>query len=121
MIAGGPPMKCLLATVLLLAASVVAAHTALVSSTPKPKATVSAPKEIGLLFADDVRLTAVVLVDASGAEKKMAALPTAVAKKFAVAIQDPLPPGAYTVTWRAVGADTHVVSGDFRFTVAEAL
>jgi methionine-rich copper-binding protein CopC len=28
----------------------------------------------------------------------------------------------YTVTWRAAGADAHVVSGDLRFTVAaEAL
>jgi methionine-rich copper-binding protein CopC len=114
-------MKNFLAIVLLAAASVASAHTALVSSTPKPKATVPAPKEITLLFADDVRLTALVLMDEKGANKKLEVLPTAVAKKFTLAVEDPLSPGAYTVTWRAVGADTHVVSGDFRFTVAQAL
>ena len=112
-------MKHLLAIVLLVAASVAAAHTELVSSTPKPKATVPAPREITLSFEDDVRLTALVLMDANGATKKLEVLPTAVAKKFTVGVEDPLSPGAYTVTWRAVGADTHVVSGDFRFTVAQ--
>jgi methionine-rich copper-binding protein CopC len=30
----------------------------------------------------------------------------------------PLTPGVYTVTWRAVSVDTHVTTGDFKFTVA---
>jgi methionine-rich copper-binding protein CopC len=30
----------------------------------------------------------------------------------------PLTQGVYTVTWRAVSVDTHVTTGDFKFTVA---
>jgi methionine-rich copper-binding protein CopC len=47
-------------------------------------------------------------------------VPAAVAKKFTLAVEEDLKAGAYTVNWRAVGADTHVVSGDFSFTVAAA-
>ena len=105
----------------MLFSAVAEAHTPLVASVPAAKATVSGPvKEIVLEFGGDVRLTAVVLTDAQGAMKKVAAAPAAVAKKFTLAIEEDLRPGAYTVTWRAVGSDTHVASGDFRFTVAAA-
>jgi copper resistance protein C len=116
-------MKNLLAIALLTFASVAAAHTELVSSVPRSKSTVSAPvKEVMLEFEGDVRLTAVVLTDSQGAMKKVGAVPTAVAKKFTMPVQDALAPGDYTVTWRAVGADTHVVTGEVRFKVAaEAL
>jgi len=93
-------------------------HTPLASSTPADKASVAAPvKELALQFGGDVRLTAVALVDASGAKKAVDDLPTAVAAKFSLAIRDELAPGDYTVTWRAVGADTHVISGEIHFTV----
>jgi methionine-rich copper-binding protein CopC len=67
-----------------------------------------------------VRLTAVVLTGAQGGTRKVAAPPAAVAKRFALAIEEDLKAGVYTVHWRAVGADTHVVSGDFGFTVSAA-
>ncbi len=67
-----------------------------------------------------MRLTSVSLKDAKGAEKHVDAVPTEVASKFALAIHDTLGPGAYTVVWRAVGGDTHIVSGEIRFTVAAA-
>ena len=53
-------------------------------------------------------------------KKAVADLPTAIQKKFTVAIRDELAPGAYVATWRAVGADTHVVSGEIKFSVAAA-
>ena len=112
-------MRYLFAALLLAFASIAAAHTPLTASIPAPNATVSAPlKEIVLEFGGEVRLTAAVLTDAQGGNRKVAAVPAAVAKKFALAVEEDLKPGAYTVNWRAVGADTHVVSGDFRFTVA---
>ncbi len=114
-------MKYLLAALLVAFAAVAAAHTPLTASVPAPKATVSAPvKEIVLEFGGDVRLTAVVLTDAQGGNRKVAAVPAAIAKKFTLAVEEDLKAGVYTVNWRAVGADTHVVSGDFRFTVAAA-
>jgi len=106
-------MRVLLAALLVAFASIAAAHTPLTASVPAAKATVAAPvKEIVLEFGGDVRLTAVVLTDAQGSNKKVAAI--------LAAVEEDLKPGAYTVNWRAVGADTHVVSGDFRFTVATA-
>ncbi len=36
---------------------------------------------------------------------------------FEVALADGLEPGTYTVRWRAMGSDSHVVSGDFGFVV----
>jgi copper resistance protein C len=99
----------------------VYAHTPLTSSAPAAGSTVAAPvKEIVLEFGGDVRLTALALTDSAGAQKALADLPTAIQKKFAVAIRDNLAPGDYVATWRAVGADTHVVSGEIKFTVAAA-
>lgn len=114
-------MRRLVIALLLAFASLAGAHTPLTASTPAAKGTVAAPvREIVLEFGGDVRLTAVVLTDAQGSAKKLAAVPTKVASKFSIAVQDDLKPGAYTVNWRAVGADTHVVSGDFAFTVSAA-
>lgn len=114
-------MKSLSTVALLVFASIAAAHTPLTASVPAAKAIVPAPvKEIVLEFGGDVRLTAVVLTDEQGGSRKVAAPPAAVAKKFALAVEEDLKAGAYTVNWRAVGADTHVVSGDFRFTVSAA-
>ncbi len=114
-------MKYLFAAVLIALATTAAAHTALVSSVPAWKSTVAGPvKELKLEFGGDVRLTAVVLTDAQGVTKKVASLPAEVGKKFAIAVEEDLAPGAYVVTWRAVGADTHVVTGEFRFKVAGA-
>lgn len=114
-------MRYLCAALALALAFAAAAHTPLTASVPAAKATVPAPvREIVLEFGGDVRLTAVVLTDAQGGNKKVAAAPPAVAKRFALAVEEELKAGTYTVNWRAVGADTHVVSGDFRFTVSAA-
>lgn len=102
-------------------ATTAAAHTKLASTIPAEGASLPAPvKEIVLEFAGDVRLTAVVLNDAAGANKAIADVPTALAAKFALAVRDDLAPGGYVVTWRAVGADTHVVSGEIHFSVTAA-
>jgi copper resistance protein C len=95
------------------------AHTPLASSTPADKASVAAPvKEIALRFGAEVRLTAVVLADAGGAKKAVGDIPGGIAAAFAVAVREELAPGDYVATWRAVGADTHVISGEIHFTVS---
>jgi methionine-rich copper-binding protein CopC len=85
------------------------AHTPLKSSAPAADASVAPPKTIELSFGDEVRLTAVALTDAGGVAKHLDDVPSAV--------HEPLAPGAYKVVWRAVGGDTHIVSGEFAFTV----
>ena len=114
-------MPRLITLVLGLALAVAAqAHTALKSSAPAAEAKVAAPQTIDLSFAGDVRLTSVTLTDAGGAAKHLDAVPTAVARTFSLAVHEPLAPGAYRVLWRAVGGDTHIVSGEFAFTVVAA-
>ena len=96
------------------------AHTALTESLPAADTSVPAPKTIDLTFGGDVRLTAVSLTDAAGAAKHLDAVPAVTGSKFSIVVHEPLAPGAYKVVWRAVGGDTHIVSGEFAFTVIAA-
>jgi copper resistance protein C len=114
-------MKRLIGIVLGVCLTVAAhAHTKLAGSKPAADASVAAPRAIDLAFAGDVRLTSVSLTDSAGAEKHLDAVPTAVASAFSLAVHEPLAPGTYKVVWRAVGGDTHVISGEFGFTVTAA-
>ena len=114
-------MKRLLGIVLgLCLASAAQAHTKLAASTPAADASVAAPSAIELTFAGDVRLTSVSLTDSAGAAKHLDAVPTAVASQFSLAVHEPLTPGSYKVVWRAVGGDTHIISGELSFTVTSA-
>ena len=114
-------MKRLLLTLLAAAFSTQAiAHTALSTSAPANEAQVAAPSEIVLEFSADVRLTAVTLTSTAGEETKLGAIPADAARSFSIPIEAALPPGEYLVTWRSLSADTHVVSGEFRFTVTSA-
>jgi methionine-rich copper-binding protein CopC len=93
------------------------AHTKLATTSPTADASVTAPHALELTFEGEVRLTAVALADAAGRTKHLDAVPTQVGNKFSLAIHEPLTAGKYTVTWRAVGGDTHIISGEFVFTV----
>jgi methionine-rich copper-binding protein CopC len=102
----------------LLVAAASFAHTKIKATTPENETTVAAPRSLALTFEGDVRLTSVTLSDSAGAEKHVDALPDAVGSRFELAIHDALAPGKYRVVWRAVGGDTHIVSGEFGFTVS---
>jgi hypothetical protein len=93
------------------------AHTQLSASVPANDARVTSPHEIVLEFGGEVRLTSVMLADASGVETAVAKVPADVADRFVLAVQRELAPGSYSITWRCVGADTHIVSGEIAFTV----
>jgi methionine-rich copper-binding protein CopC len=96
------------------------AHTYLSESIPTDEAVLTvAPGEIVLGFSEAVRLTAVSIREDGGAEQALEPLPGEPGERFVVGVSD-LSPGDYVVSWRAVGADTHIVSGEFRFTVAAA-
>lgn len=113
--------RCLTLLTFLLLASHALAHTKLAGSVPAAGATLAGPiREITLEFADAVRLTAVTLTDAGGDEKVLGTVPAEIAAKFVIAVSEPLASGAYVITWRAVGADTHVVTGEIPFSLAQA-
>ena len=109
----------LLALGLSLVFGAALAHTQLSSSAPADQATLTAaPDKLALAFSEDVRLTAVSLVDSAGASYALGALPAKTQRTFVIAVPA-LPAGAYSVGWRAVGADTHVVSGEIHFSIAQ--
>ena len=98
-----------------LCALQVQAHTYLSESVPADETVVTvAPEEIVLEFSEAVSVR-----DGDGAEQALESFPGETGERFAVGVSG-LSPGDYVVTWRAVGADTHIVSGEFRFTVVDA-
>jgi copper resistance protein C len=104
----------------MVAATVAApafAHTHLKSTIPADGSTVTAPPaEFVLSFSEPSRLTALSVQKEGGAEQKITALPaaaTAAAKVAAPKLEN----GRYTLSYRVVGADGHVMNGKVTFTV----
>jgi methionine-rich copper-binding protein CopC len=97
-------------------------HFALSRSVPAADTTVASPSEVRLWFTEAAQENSVGirLVDAAGTavETPPATRDEADAKIYALAVPRPLPAGRYTVSWRGVGDDGHVVQGTFGFTVS---
>lgn len=108
----------LIAAAAMLALSGIAfAHTRLKTSIPAENAVLSAaPSEIVLKFSAPTRLTALVIKKDGESERKLGPLPKEAAADFRVPVTS-LTPGKYTVSWRAMSADNHVMSGDLHFAV----
>lgn len=104
-----------LASVLAVAAP-AEAHTTLTSSDPAKGATVAPPSRIRLTFADPVRFTGVVVLDAHGGHHE-SGKSQAVDNHVTEAVAGVLTPGVYTVGWRVVAPDGHPVTGEYKFTV----
>ncbi len=94
-----------------------AAHTTLQSATPGIGATVAAPSQVVLTFADPVRFPEVVVTDAGG-KRHQDGKPQAVDNTVTEKISGTLAGGVYVVGWRVVAPDGHPVSGEYRFIVA---
>jgi copper resistance protein C len=99
--------------------SIAFAHTHLKTSMPADKEVLAAaPSKIMLHFSAPTRLTALTIKkDGDSAERKLGPLPKEAFAEFTVPLTPPPAPGKYTVTWRAMGSDNHVMSGDLHFTV----
>lgn len=111
--------KLLPTTILALALSSIAqAHTHLERAMPADSAVLAEPPaNLMLHFSAATRLTALSLQKEGEKEQKPAGpLPKAASKDITVPIA-PLAPGKYTVNWRVVGDDNHVMSGALSFTV----
>jgi methionine-rich copper-binding protein CopC len=109
-------MRVILGCLLSLIAVGALAHTGLKNSVPVAQAVLAEPvSQIVLEFNGAVRLTAVSLANLAGSAIPLGKLPVETQARFVVGVQERLPPGDYLITWRAVGADTHVVSGEIRF------
>jgi methionine-rich copper-binding protein CopC len=100
-----------------LIATSALAHTQLSSSVPAQDTVVTAaPEELVLTFSTDVRITALTLTDAAAVSYDLGTLPMTAQQEFSIPVPA-LAEGYFTFAWRAVGADTHVVSGEINFSV----
>lgn len=90
----------------------------LVASQPANHAMLeNAPSSLALEFSEPVRLAAVTLQRHGETQKQsLGPLPQGSLDRFVVAAPE-LTAGGYTVTWRALGEDSTVTSGEFMFMV----
>ena len=96
------------------------AHAELEESVPADKAVIETmPQELVLRFSAPVRLTALSVTRHGDAPADMGPLPSEPSREFRL----PAPrwsAGSYTVEWRALAEDGHVMRGTFDFTVGLA-
>ena len=107
---------------LLLGASVALAHAFLDRAMPAVGSTVhQSPTEVRLRFTEAIEaaLSSARVEDAAGHTVSTGpAKPDTSDRQVLVVPVGALPPGSYKVFWRVLSVDTHVTTGDFRFTVA---
>jgi methionine-rich copper-binding protein CopC len=108
-----------LSAAFVLAASAAFAHAQLQKATPGVGSTVASASEVKLEFSEGVepKFTTVAVTGPSGPIATAKPAIAGDAKVLVVKFAAPLPPGEYTVTWKAVSVDTHHTQGDFSFTV----
>ncbi len=96
-------------------------HFDLSKSAPAADAHVASPSEIRLWFTQEPQdgSTRIRLMDADGdlVETGEVTQDADEPMSFSIAVDDTLPNGMYTVAWRGMGADGHVVQGTFEFMV----
>ena len=123
------PLRSLLAGLFLIGSLTAAAgvgsatdiHFALSKSEPEADASVEAPAEVRLWFTEEPQdgTVSVRVLDASEEQAMTMDVTQSEddARSFAVAFHHPPAAGTYTVAWRGIGSDGHVVRDTFTFTV----
>lgn len=100
--------------------SPASAHTELVAGTPGPGVTVnSAVGDLSLTFVSPLVAEAshVVVRDPRGVDR--AGATSTLGQQARVALEPMTRPGTYTVSYRAVAADGHAITGDYQFRVSD--
>jgi methionine-rich copper-binding protein CopC len=94
------------------------AHAHLQKASPADGSVVTmSPSRIVLDFSEAARLTAASIQKGDEPRQSLNSLPAAAARQISVPLPQ-LTPGSYSVTWRVVSEDGHVMSGTLRFTLA---
>jgi methionine-rich copper-binding protein CopC len=95
------------------------AHTHLLRSIPVENAVLEkSPPVATLVFAEPVTLTAVKIESTEGGKTAVKPMPAKPAAELSVALPT-LPLGRYTMSWRAISDDGHIMSGEIHFTIGE--
>jgi methionine-rich copper-binding protein CopC len=106
-------------SVLFVLVATAYAHAHLTAAVPAEGSAVKAPQQVVLTFSEAARITSMTLQREGEEPHKLTPLPAEVAARITV----PLPrlsPGKYTLSWRVVGDDGHIVPGALHFTVVES-
>ena len=99
-------------------AATASAHAHLQKASPADGSVVTtSPSRIVLNFSESARLTAASIQKGDEPRQSLKPLPPAAARQISVALPQ-LTPGSYSVTWRVVSEDGHLMSGTLRFTLA---
>ena len=94
------------------------AHAHLETAAPADGSVVtSPPATLALTFSQTVRLTALWIQQDDEPKRPVPSLPMTKAPTVTVGLPA-LTPGVYTVTWRLLGKDGHIASGELHFTIA---
>lgn len=99
-----------------------AAHSFLEGAEPRPGSTLkTVPAEVRLRFTErlEAAFSTVLVTDESGkrVDRGAAQLEAGAPKRLRVPLL-PIGPGRYTVKWRVLSVDSHVVEGEFTFRLA---
>ena len=98
------------------------AHSVLIRTQPGNDVVVpESPDQVVLEFNEpvDTSLGSLRVFDGQGQQVDSGDVSQAVATEVAVGLDSELPPGTYTVAWRAISADSDPISGAFVFHVQE--
>ncbi|MFD5214245.1 copper resistance protein CopC [Microbacterium sp. NPDC058345] len=112
------------AAAVLAVAAPAAAHDELVQSTPAADEQLTvAPEQVVLTFSnnllslEDNSGTAMTVVDSTG-QDWVAGEPVVQADTVTVPLDEGMPNGDYTVTWKVVSSDGHPTDGEYAFSLA---
>jgi methionine-rich copper-binding protein CopC len=104
--------------VLVMLGVTASAHAHLQKSSPADNSVITtAPPNLVLNFSEAARLTALSIQKDNEPLQNLKPLPTAAAQQISVPLP-PLTPGTYSVNWRVVSDDGHMMAGALHFTVA---
>jgi methionine-rich copper-binding protein CopC len=112
-------IRSLLSSLVLVTFAISAgAHAHLQKSSPADGSVITtSPSNLVLNLSEPARLTTLSIQKGSEPKQDLKPLPGTAAQQISVPLP-PLTPGIYSVSWRAVGDDGHVMPGTLHFTVA---
>jgi methionine-rich copper-binding protein CopC len=111
--------KWLTGVALFLMVATADAHAHLTAVVPAEGSAGKAPEQIVLTFSEAARITAMSLQREGEEPRKLTPLPAEMAARIRVPLPK-LSPGKYTLSWRVLSDDGHVVPGVLHFTVLES-
>jgi methionine-rich copper-binding protein CopC len=104
--------------VLVMLGVTASAHAHLQKSNPADNSVITtSPSNLVLNFSEAARLTALSIQKNEQPKQNLKPLPTTAAQQISVPLP-PLTPGTYSVNWRVVSDDGHMMAGTLHFTLA---